>query len=124
MKKGFTLIELLVVIAIIGILSAVVVTSLTSARQDAQDARNIATIQNISTAFAIEVTNDGNYPAFNALTTIATSSVDTTAIDVTSATGGDDYCVVYTLDNGETGAEKYVATRDGTRFEATAFACS
>ena len=107
-KKGFTLIELLVVIAIIGILSAVVVTSLTSARQDAQDARNIATIQNISTAFAIEVSNDGTYPAFNELTTIATSSV-AAVIDTTDAAGGADFCVFYDLVNGETGAEKYLS---------------
>ena len=117
-KLGFTLIELLVVIAIIGILSAVVVTSLTGARAGAADAKQIATIQNIVTAFQIEQDNNGDYPAFDDLSSIATATITADAKIVTTeaASSGTTFCVSYALTDPDGTDTHYIGDQNGTRY--------
>jgi len=121
-KQGFTLIELLTVIAIIGLLSSVAFVTLFPTKKDALDARGVATAKSVAIAFRIAQDNNNNFPPYNYLTTLATSSAAATpgiSIANQSATSTG-FCVSYTLVNPELGTEIYKETERGGLLVPTA----
>ena len=60
--NGFTLIELLVVIAVIGLLASVVLVSLGGSREKARDSKGETELKQITNAFEMKYTSDGEYP--------------------------------------------------------------
>jgi len=96
-RKGFTLIEILIVIGLIAVLAGVLIVALNPARQfsqasNAQRWNNMDTI--ISSIIANTTDNKGTF-------TCAAGAIPTTAADMTSTTGANNYnigpCLVPTF---------------------------
>ncbi len=61
-SRGFTLIEILVVLAIIGIAAAVIALNVGAARERARDAKRVENVNQIDTAIALYLTENGTPP--------------------------------------------------------------
>lgn len=117
-KKGFTLMEMLVVVAIVGILTTTLVALVVDKQGDAQDAAGVSAVTATGLAFRVEQFENGDYPAFNMLRTVATSSIiNMPGITISDPTLTNKvFCVSYALQKPEETRAFFVSSQTGTEY--------
>ena len=86
--KGFTLVELLIVIIIIGILAGMMMLSTGSATDKAEATKIVSDMRNVKAACLMYYADNGNYPSATTPSTSLDIYLDTTAKNMSVASGG------------------------------------